>query len=60
LVGGALSSIFPNFQLFTLADTLNAADLPPAGHFFRIAVYALGYVVATCALAVFSFRKREI
>jgi ABC-type Na+ efflux pump permease subunit len=60
IVGGGLSSVFPNFQLFTLADTLNAADLPPVSHFFRIAVYALGYVIATCALAVFSFRRREI
>jgi hypothetical protein len=60
IVAGGIAAVFPNFQLFALADSLNAADLPPASHVFRIGAYALGYMAAACALAVFSFRKREI
>jgi ABC-type transport system involved in multi-copper enzyme maturation permease subunit len=59
-VGGAISLLFPNFQVFALADTLSAADMPPPAHLGRIAVYALGYVMVPAALAIFSFRKREI
>ena len=64
LIGRAASAViaamFPNFQLFGLADSLNAADTPPLAHVARVALYGLGYVVAACGLAVFSFRKREI
>jgi ABC-2 type transport system permease protein len=58
--GGVLASVFPNFQLFTLADSIAAADLPSAAQLARLAVYGIGYAAAACALAVFSFRKREI
>jgi ABC-type transport system involved in multi-copper enzyme maturation permease subunit len=60
LAGGAIAAIFPNFQLFALADSLHAADAPAFGHIVRIGVYGLGYIVVACGLAVFSFRKREI
>ncbi len=60
MVAGGLAAVFPNFQLFALGDSLNAADAPPAVHALRISVYAAGYVAAACGLAVFSFRKREI
>lgn len=60
VLGGAIAGIFPNFQMFALADSLAAADAPPAAHVARVAVYALGYIVVACGLAVFSFRQREI
>ena len=60
MVGGFIAGIFPNFQVFALADSLAAADAPPAAHVARVAIYALGYIVVACGLAVFSFRQREI
>ena len=60
IIGGGIAVVFPNFQLFTLADSLSAADAPPAAHVARIGIYAFGYVAAACGLAVFSFRQREI
>lgn len=55
-----LSWIFPNFQLFTLADSLDAADAWPWSHYGRILIYTFGYTTAACALAAVSFRHREI
>ena len=60
LMSGLIAAVFPNFQVFALSDSLAAADLPGAGQVGRIAGYALGYVAVVCALAIFSFRKREI
>ncbi len=60
VLGGAIGLIFPNFQLFNLADELGAGGVLPWGRVARVAVYALGYIFAACALAVYSFRKREI
>lgn len=60
ILGGFIAGIFPNFQVFALADSLAAADAPPAAHVARVTLYALGYMVVACGLAVFSFRQREI
>lgn len=60
LLGGALSSLFPNFQLFAPAESLAAADALPWMQVGRIALYGLGYMAAVCALTVFSFRRREL
>ena len=60
VVGGVLASIFPNFQLFALSDSLVAAEAPPLAHVARVLAYALGYAGIACGLAVFSFRRREI
>lgn len=60
LAGGALASIFPNFQLFTLADSLAAADTPTAGQIARVMLYATGYAAIALGLAAYSFRQREI
>lgn len=60
IVGGGLALVFPNFQLFALADSLNAADAPPALQVVRVGLYGLGYIAVACGLAVFSFRQREI
>ncbi len=56
-----LSLIFPNLQMFNVGDLLILTDhslswLTVAA----IAVYAMVYIVAFTALAVFSFRNREI
>lgn len=60
LMAAGIATLFPNFQLFALADSLNAADAPPWSHVARVAAYALGYVAVACGLAVLSFRQREI
>jgi ABC-type transport system involved in multi-copper enzyme maturation permease subunit len=59
-VSGGIAAMFPNFQLFGIADSLNAADAPPLWHVVRVGIYGLGYIAAACGLAVFSFRRREI
>jgi len=59
-VSGGIAAVFPNFQLFGIADSLNAADAPPLVHVVRVALYGVGYIAAACGLAVFSFRRREI
>jgi ABC-type transport system involved in multi-copper enzyme maturation permease subunit len=60
VLAGALAAMFPNFQVFAIADSLNAADAPAFGHIVRVGVYALGYIIVACGLAIVSFRKREI
>ncbi len=50
---GLMGRILPNFQLFSPVD---AGSEYLAG----VALYALSYVAAVCALAVFSFSRREI
>jgi len=60
LIAGGMAAVFPNFQLFNLADSLGDAAVPPSVHALRIGLYAAGYMVAACGLAVYCFRKREI
>lgn len=60
MASAAIAALFPNFQVFSLADSLAATDMPLWAHVTRVVGYALGYVVVACGLAVFSFRKREI
>ncbi len=59
-VTGAIGLLFPNFQLFNLADDVGAGGGLPWVRVVRVELYALGYVAAACALAIYSFRKREI
>jgi hypothetical protein len=59
-LGGAMAGMFPNFQVFTLADSLSAADMPSAANVVIVGAYAAGYILVAVALAVFSFRHREI
>lgn len=59
-VGGVIGLLFPNFQLFNLTDDVGAGGVLPWDRVARVELYALGYVVAACALAIYSFRKREI
>ena len=60
LASAVVAAMFPNFQVFALADTLVVTDAPGTVHVGLIAAYALGYVLVAVALAVFSFRRREI
>lgn len=59
-LGGVIGLLFPNFQLFNLTDSLGSGGGLEWDHVVRVEVYALGYVAAVCALAVYSFRKREL
>ena len=60
LVGRALSSVFPNFQLFTLADGIGPGDAPSLAALGTIAGYAAGYGLVAALLAVLCFRRREV
>jgi ABC-2 type transport system permease protein len=60
VVAGGIAWVFPNFQLFSLADSLAAIDAPAAGDVLRVLGYGLIYAAAACALATYSFRHREI
>ncbi len=60
LGGGGLGLLFPNFNLFALADAFVGADLPAWSQIARLSLYGFGYLGTTCALAIFSFRHREI
>jgi ABC-2 type transport system permease protein len=55
-----VADVFPNFQLFDLPAAVASSSALAWPSVVRIAVYALGYVVAACGLAIFSFRRREL
>jgi ABC-type Na+ efflux pump permease subunit len=60
VAAGGIAWVFPNFQLFGLADSLAAADAPASGDVARVLIYAAIYIGAACTLAAYSFRQREI
>lgn len=60
VLSGLIAAAFPNFQVFGLAESLAAADLPNAGELLRVMTYAVGYAAVAGALAVWAFRRREI
>lgn len=60
LLSALISAVFPNFQVFLLADSLSAADLPAAGDVIRVLLYGAGHAAAAALLAILSFRRREI
>lgn len=55
-----LGRVLPNFQLFGEAGLASAAGGVAWEFVGRVALYALGYVAAACALAVVCFKRREI
>jgi len=59
-VGGTIGLLFPNFQLFNVTDEVGAGGALAWTRVMRVEFYALGYVAVVCALAIYSFRKREI
>lgn len=56
----ALSFIFPNFQLFNLADEIGQGSGVSGDVALRVAGYGLAYIAGIGGLAVYSFRNREI
>ena len=56
----ALSFIFPNFQLFNLADEIGQGSGVSGDVALRVAGYGLAYIAVIGGLAVYSFRNREI
>ncbi len=62
IVGG-LSLLFPNFQMFNVGDVMlfpHEMGEMTASTPWTIALYGVIYIVAFIALAVFTFRNREI
>jgi ABC-type transport system involved in multi-copper enzyme maturation permease subunit len=55
-----LGYVFPNFQVFNLADQIGMGEGIDAAVFVRVAGYALIYIAMIGGLAVYSFRNREI
>jgi ABC-type transport system involved in multi-copper enzyme maturation permease subunit len=56
----ALSLVFPNFQLFNLADEIGQGGGVSGDVALRVAGYGLAYIAVIGGLAVYSFRSREI
>jgi hypothetical protein len=56
----ALSLIFPNFQLFNLADEVGQGSGVVGQVALNVAAYGLIYIAVIGGLAVYSFRNREI
>lgn len=52
--------LFPNFQVFNLAENVGAGVAVPLDRLGWVSLYALGYVAGACLLAIYSFRHREI
>lgn len=55
-----LSFVFPNFQLFNLADAIGQGTGVAGDVALRVAGYGLVYIAIIGGLAVYSFRNREI
>jgi hypothetical protein len=60
LLAGLIALLFPNFQVFNLGDLAGADDGIGFALLARVTGYALFYIVVVGALAVFSFKRREI
>ncbi len=55
-----LSHVFPNFQVFNLAEQIGPDSGVDGLVALRVAAYALTYIFVLGGLAVYSFRQREI
>lgn len=60
LGGGFIGLVFPNFQLFGGSEFLEGGAGAVAALAGRVAVYGVAYTAVFLALAVWSFRRREI
>lgn len=60
LVVQVLSFVFPNFQLFNLADQIGQGAGVASDVALRVAGYGVVYIAVIGGLAVYSFRNREI
>ena len=57
---GLLALLFPNFQLFNIADWAALDGATGWGALLRLTAYASGYVIVACGLASWLFNRREI
>lgn len=55
-----LALLFPNFQLFNLGEEIASGGSVSGELALRVASYAAIYILVVLALAIFSFRQREI
>ena len=55
-----LGYVFPNFQVFNLADQIGIGQAIDPLVFVRVGGYAMIYIAVFGGLAVYSFSKREI
>ncbi|MBI5768259.1 MAG: ABC transporter permease subunit [Verrucomicrobia bacterium] len=60
VVAGGIGLMFPNFQLFDVADQLGRGAPVAWSGVALTTLYGLVYAAAASGLAIFSFRKREI
>jgi len=59
LIGGFMASALPNFHVFAVVDPPLAADGMPGAFLVRVTLYGVAYASVACALAIFSFNRRE-
>ena len=60
LLAGVVVRMFPNFHYFDLGEGPGGGSPLTWSLIARVAGYAITYAVSSCALAVYSFRCREI
>jgi ABC-type transport system involved in multi-copper enzyme maturation permease subunit len=60
ILSGGLAVLFPNFQVFNLGDQVASGRSIALDTAVPVAAYGLGYLAVLLALAIFSFRRREI
>jgi hypothetical protein len=56
----ALHTVVPNFQMFWLSDALTQKSHIPASYMLTLVIYGLLLIVATLAIAVALFQRREV
>jgi hypothetical protein len=56
----ALYAVLPNWQLFWMADALEAGKMIPWSYVGKALGYVAGYLVASLALALLLFEDREL
>jgi len=54
------SAVFPNFQVLWLTDALTQENVIPTKYLFRTTSYGFLYIVASIALGVILFQRREV
>lgn len=59
-VGKLVTAALPNFQLFTVADSISHSEILSANALFRLGAYGLGYVAVATVLAAYCFHRREL
>jgi ABC-type transport system involved in multi-copper enzyme maturation permease subunit len=59
-VGLSLTSVFPDFQVFSLANAVPDIGGGPHWHLIRVIAYGIIYMTVASSLAVFCFGRREL